>query len=237
MTTAAEDVQNVPDFSLPSGEKFPDAGGIRGVAPVHNLLDATELKLRWSVLANIALGVALAVSVFGHVWAILSPPAPEYFATTADGRLIPLVPISEPYVPQEALLTWATQSATQAYTIDYVHEKQQLSALRELFTLEGFKGHLKALDEAGILTAVQKRRLITRVVATDPSVVTNQGVLGNRYAWRVEVPIQIGYEGSSSTSPPQRNIVELLIVRVPTNELPRGYAIHQMIARPAPGGR
>lgn len=219
------------------GEPSVHPGGIRGIAPVHNLLNATELKLRWSVLANLALGVALTLSLFGHLWVILSPPTPEYFATTADGRLMPLVPISEPYVPQEALLTWATQSATQAYTIDYVHKKQQLSALRELFTAEGFRGHLQALDEAGILTAVEKRRLITRVVATHPPVITNQGVLGSRYAWRVEVPLQISYEGGSSTSPPQRNLVELLIVRVPTHELPRGYAIHQMVARPAPGGR
>jgi len=147
------------------------------------------------------------------------------------------VPISEPYVPQEALLTWATQSVTRAYTLDHVHLREQLSTLRELFTAEGFKGHLKALDDAGILTAVEKRRLITRVVATDPAVIVNQGVLGNRYAWRVEVPIQIGYEGGSSSSQPQRNIVDLLIVRIPTHELPRGYAIHQIVARPAEGKR
>lgn len=215
----------------------PREGGMRGIAPVHNLLDAIELKLRWSVLANIALGVALVLSSFGHVWTLLHPPKPEYFATTADGRQIPLVPISEPYVPQEALLTWATQSVTRAYTLDHVHLREQLSTLRELFTAEGFKGHLKALDDAGILTAVEKRRLITRVVATDPAVIVNQGVLGNRYAWRVEVPIQIGYEGGSSSSQPQRNIVDLLIVRIPTHELPRGYAIHQIVARPTEGKR
>lgn len=207
--------------------------GLRGAGAVHNLLDDYRLKLHWSVFGNGVLGVALLLSVVGHVWVAWHPTPPEYFATTSDGRLIPLAPISEPYVPNEVLLTWAAQAVTQAYSLDYVHYRQQLSQMRELFTAQGFKSHLAALDEAGVLEAVQKRRLVTQVVATAPPIITNQGVLGNRYAWRVEVPIQISYQGASSVSQPQRNVVEVLIVRIPTHELARGYAIHQLITRVA----
>lgn len=207
-------------------------GGIRGHAPVHNLLNATDLKLRWSLLGNLVLGTALAVSVFGNVWTHMHPPEPGFFATTADGRIIPLVPISEPYVPQEVLLTWATQAVTQAYTFDHVHQKEQLSRMRELFTAQGFNSHRTALEDSGLWTTVAEHRLVTQVVATAPPIVTNQGVLGHRYVWRLEVPIKISYQGASSVSSPQENLAEVLVVRVPTNELPRGYAIHQLVTRP-----
>jgi len=218
--------------SVPEAPAPPPAGGLRGVAPVHNLLDDHRRKLHWSLLANGVLGVALLASAGGHLWSALHPPSPEYFATTADGRLIPMIPISEPYVPQEVLLTWVAKAVTQAYTLDYVHDRQQLSLMRELFTAHGFKTHLAALEEAGLLEAVKQRRLVTQVVATAPPVITNQGVLGNRYAWRVEAPVQIRYQGASSFSQPQQNLVEVLVVRIPTHELARGYAIHQLITRP-----
>lgn len=206
--------------------------GLRGTAPVHNLLNALDLKLRWSLLGNALLATTLTVSAAGHLWALTHPPTPEYFATTADGRLIPLVPISEPYVPQEVLLTWVAQAVTTAYTFDYVHQKEQLSRMRDLFTTQGFNSHCRALEAAGLWTAVAERRLITQVVPTAPPLVTNQGVLGSRYAWKLEVPIKITYQGASSVSLPQDNITEILIVRMPTHELPRGYAIHQLVTRP-----
>ena len=206
--------------------------GLRGTAPVHNLLGSLDLKLRWSLLANVMLAIALTLSILGHLWVLTHPPTPEYFATTADGRLIPLIPISEPYVPQEVLLTWAAQAVTTAYTLDYVHQKEQLSAMRDLFTAQGFNSHRQALESAGLWTAVAERRLVTQVVPTAPPLVTNQGVIGGRYAWKVEVPIKITYQGASSVSLPQDNIAEVLIVRMPTHELPRGYAIHQLVTRP-----
>lgn len=210
-------------------------GGLRGVAPVHNLLNDYELKLRWSLLGNAVLAAGLTISALGNVWVLLHPPLPEYFATTADGRLIPLAPISEPYVPQEVLLTWTTQAVTQAYTLDYVHQKAQLSRMREQFTAQGFNSHRQALEDSGLWATVKERRLVTQVVATAPPVVTHQGVLAHRYVWKLEVPIKISYQGASSVSPPQDNIAEVLVVRVPTHELPRGYAIHQLVTRP--GGR
>ncbi len=220
------------ETTLEQGRDPATGPGLRGTAPVHNLLGSLDLKLRWSLLGNAVLATALTISGLGHLWTLTHPPTPEYFATTADGRLIPLIPISEPYVPQEVLLTWAAQAVTTAYTLDYVHQKEQLSRMRDLFTAQGFNSHRKALETSGLWTAVAERRLVTQVVPTAPPLVTNQGVIGGRYAWKLEVPIRITYQGASSVSLPQDNIAEVLIVRMPTHELPRGYAIHQLVTRP-----
>jgi intracellular multiplication protein IcmL len=217
----------------PAAPAPPD--GLAGRAPVHNLLHDLALELRWSLLLNVLLAAALLPAALTLAWQALHPPEPEYFATAADGRITPLVPIDEPYVPQEALLTWVAQAVNQAYTLDHVHRKEQLSRMRELFTAAGFESHRRALEDSGLWEAVGARRLVTQVVTAAPPVVTHQGVLARRYAWKLEVPIKISYEGASSVSPPQNNIAEVLVVRMPTHAIPRGYAIHQLVTRPGGG--
>ena len=142
-----------------------------------------------------------------------------------------LVPISEPYVAQETLLAWVTEAVTQAYTLDYVHYRKQLTAMRPNFSDEGFKHHLQALEAAGTLEAIIKRRLVSQVVPTAPPVVVNQGVLADRYAWKIEMKLGLSYQGASSQSTPQALVAEVLVVRMPTHEVPRGLAVHQLITR------
>lgn len=209
------------------------AGGLEGVKPVHDLLDRQDRNLRWSLLGNLALAAALTASAFSHVWKAIYPPQPEFFATTADGRIIPLIPISEPYVAREVLLAWAKQATLQAYSLDHVHLRKQLSDMRDLFTAQGFRAHEEALKKAGIPETLEKYRAIAVVESPGPALIHNQGIIAGRYAWEVRLQIQVTYEGASSKSAPQTYSVELLIVRVPTTELPRGYAIHQIVSGPA----
>lgn len=225
----------IPAASAETATPAPVPGGIRGSAPVHDLLYSMETKLRWALLGNILQAAALSLFAAGYVWQVAHPPQPEYFATTADGKIIPLVPVSEPYIPQEALLAWVSGAVAQAYTLDHVHARDQLSRMRDLFTLKGFESHRRALEDAGLWEAVEKRRLITQVDVST-GVVINQGILGGRYVWKLEVPMKISYQGASGISLPQNNIAEVLVVRVPTGELARGYAIHQLVTRPHEGG-
>ena len=51
--------------------------GLRGTAPVHNLLGSLDLKLRWSLLGNAVLATALTISAFGHLWTLTHPPRPS----------------------------------------------------------------------------------------------------------------------------------------------------------------
>ena len=180
-------------------------------------------------------GRRVAPSAWNLAWQVLHPPEPEYFATAADGRIIPLIPISEPYVPQEVFLTWVSQAVNQSYTLDHVHRQEQLSRMRELFTGKASTVTAKRWRIRDCGQPSGERRLVTQVVTAAPPVVTNQGVLARRYAWKLEVPIKISYQGASSVSLPQNNLAEVLVVRMPTPVVPRGYAIHQLVTRPGGG--
>lgn len=196
-----------------------------------DLLTRLRTRLTLSYLIMALLAAVLLLSTVGHLWRILNPPKPEYFATTADGLLIPMIPISEPYIPQETLLAWVTEAVTRAYTLDYVHYRQQLTSIRPDFTAEGYRQHEQALLNAGTIEAVLKRRLVTQVVPESPPIVVNSGVLADRFVWKIQMKIKISYEGASQVSRPQQLTADILVVRVPTNELARGIAIHQLVTR------
>ncbi|MES1986730.1 MAG: DotI/IcmL/TraM family protein, partial [Pseudomonadota bacterium] len=55
------------------------------------------------LLLAIMLIVGLSV-VLGYL--ITHPPEPKYFATTIDGRITPLIPLSQPNTSTSALLQW-----------------------------------------------------------------------------------------------------------------------------------
>ena len=96
-------------------------------------------------------------------------------------------------------------------------------------------GSTTAASSAGPASTCGRRAARSTVVTAAPPVVTNQGVLARRYAWKLEAPIKISYQGASSISLPQNNVAEVLVVRMPTHVVPRGYAIHQLVTRPAGG--
>src|SRR5690606_31339590 len=68
---------------------------------------AFKNMLRVVVFETLAiLGLVIALIVYMNV----SKPHDIYFATTHDGRQIPLVPLNQPNMQTPALLSWAAQA-------------------------------------------------------------------------------------------------------------------------------
>src|SRR5262245_854566 len=66
-------------------------------------------------------------------------PAPEYFATTADGKIVRLYALSRPVLTNAELLQWATLAATTVNTFNFVNYRKELQAASEFFTPTGWK--------------------------------------------------------------------------------------------------
>jgi intracellular multiplication protein IcmL len=55
-------------------------------------------------------------------------PLPVYFATTNNGRvmrILPVIPLDEPNMPNSALLQWATDAASAAFSYLFVNYREQ----------------------------------------------------------------------------------------------------------------
>lgn len=186
------------------------------------------LALLISVGANILLG-----SVMGYL--ITHPPEPRYFATSINGRITPLYPLTEPNQSDSAVLQWANQAAIAAFTYNFVNYRDELQASSGFFTAEGWDQFLTALQQSNNLDAVKAKKLIVSAVATRAPIILQKGILNGKYSWRVQMPILVTYQSASEFTQ-QNNVVTLLITRVSTLNSPRGIGISQFVVGPATGG-
>lgn len=168
------------------------------------------------------------VLVGGVVYVVSNPPAPQYFATTSDGRIIPLVPLDQPNLSDAALLQWANTAAIAAYNYNFINYRQALQDASQYFTPEGWQAFLDALKSSNNLDAVIAKKLIVSAVATGAPVILEQGPLMGKYSWKVQMPMLVTYQSASQFS--QQNVtVTMLIARVPTLTSVRGIGIAQFI--------
>ncbi len=189
-------------------------------------------KLVVVLLLSLASNVFLAGLI---VYLMLHPPAPKYFATTINGRIMPLVAMDEPNQSDSAVLQWANQAATAAFTYNFVNYRTELQASSGFFTADGWTQFLTALKDSNNLDAVKAKKLIVSAVATRAPVILQKGLLNGRYSWRIQMPILVTYQSASEFSQ-QNNVVTMLITRVDPLNSPRGIGIAQFVVGPASGG-
>lgn len=180
------------------------------------------LALLISVILNALLGVSF-------VYLVTHPPAPQYFATTINGRITPLIPLDQPNMPPSTLLQWANSAAIAAYTYNFVNYRQELQSASEFFTPEGWTEFINALNSSNNLKSVIEKKLVVSAVATGAPVITDQGVLNGTYTWSVSMPVLVTYQ--SASQPVRQNIVvRMVIQRISTLNSARGIGIASFVA-------
>lgn len=156
-------------------------------------------------------------------------PQQKFYVDPPSGGRSEVFPLDEPNVTPSSLRKWATQAATSAYTIDFFHYKDNIEALRDYFTITGFKDYQASLDDNNTLKRIVKESLIVSAVATDAAVVLEEGIMDGIYTWKIQVPLLLNYQGASATSTTKSIAVALLVTRVPTDEAPKGIGIAQIV--------
>lgn len=152
-----------------------------------------------------------------------------YFATTEDGRLVPMVPLSEPNLSTPALTSWAAQAATEVMTFGFHDYKKRLQESSRNFTRRGWASFTSALDKSRVLETVQSYQQVVTATPTSAPVIVQEGIVNGRYQWVLEVPLSVTYQaGSQRRSDNLR--VNLVVVRVPKLESPNGVGIEQWLA-------
>lgn len=156
-------------------------------------------------------------------------PEQKYFVSPPNGGKVEVFPLDEPNVTPSSLVKWATQAATSAHTIDFYNYQANIDALRDYFTVDGYKQFVDALNSSGTLDTIIEDKLIQSAVATNGGVILSEGEIRGVYSWRIQVPLLLNYQGASTLST-QRNIaVEMLVERVPTDIASKGIGIAQLV--------
>lgn len=191
---------------------------------------------RQYLLALGAFGMALLVLIVLFVvliYVIRNPAAPLYFATDNVGRLIKVVPVTQPNMNTEAVTDWAINAVEKTYSYDYVNYRRQLQSAQKYFTTYGWTKYMSALKASNNLVALTNRKMLieAKVVGTPKLLVA--GLLGGSYAWKFEMPMLVTnwlppYDAQSKFT--NALTVSVIIQRMPILQSSDGVGIVQLVA-------
>ncbi|STB73739.1 Macrophage killing protein with similarity to conjugation protein [Citrobacter koseri] len=184
--------------------------------------------------SNLRLGLALLISLILNavlVWGIFQKER-DYFATD-NGRLVRLAPTTEPAWSQEDATAFGSKALMQAFNLDFVHYREQVSSVAPLFSEEGHASYIQALTASNILEALKARMNLTATVGA--GVVVRRGRLADgTWFWTMQYPLRLRLVGQTTSRPEQAFTFEITIQRVDPRQKPVGMEIRQMISRNAP---
>jgi intracellular multiplication protein IcmL len=185
---------------------------------------------RQLVIATPLLAGALLASVGLNMFQFSRPAVNHYFAIDADGRLVPIKSLREPFVTEAKLLNWVVEKATRAYRMDPQNYKAQVSEMSGDFTIEGYAQYVESLKSSGMIDFMTKNLLVSSAIPTGAPLIVERNLTPDGvYYWRVQVPVLVEYRSATKQAQKKR-IIEVVVVRRPTVESPQGIGISQFVA-------
>ncbi len=206
-----------------------DTSGL-GTVMVRNEFyrDGYRSLLKLTLLLTLII-VALVIGLF----AVVNSRKPEnrYFATTEDGRLIPMVSLNQPNLSTPALMSWVAQSATEVMTFGFNDYRRRLQESSRNFTRRGWDSFTSALERSRIIEGVEAGQQVITAVPAGAPILQSEGLVAGRYQWVVQLPLTLSYQ-AGATRRTQNMLVRMVIVRVPRLESANGVGIDQWLAAP-----
>lgn len=156
-------------------------------------------------------------------------PQDRYFATTADGRIMQLLPLDTPNMTTAALMSWVAQATSEIMSFSYSDYQRRLQQSSRHFTQRGWETFAAALQASHILDGIQANKESLTASPRNAPILVQEGVINGKYRWIVKLPLQVNYD-SLTTARNNNFNVTLVIERVPSLENPNGVGIEQWIA-------
>lgn len=175
-------------------------------------------------LVILVLIISLAITI------AVSRPQDRFFATTSDGRLIRMIPLSESNMTDAAIVSWAARAASDVMTFGFHDHQKRLQETAIYFTRRGWQSFTVALNQARIIESVVANQQVVTAAPQRAPVIIQQGQVAGIYRWIVEVPLVVTYQSGTAQQSTTLNI-NMVIVRVSTLDNPAGVGIQQWVAR------
>ena len=208
-------------------EEAPETGSL-GMVVVRNEFYRDGYRTMLRVMVMLALIIVAQIAVMFYV-VKTNRMEYRYFATTEDGRLIPMAPLSEPNLSSPALMSWVAQASTEVMTFGFNDYRRRLQEASRNFTKKGWESFSSALQRARIIETVEANQQVVTAAPTGAPVIQSEGIVQGRYQWVVQLPMSLTYQAGAKTRT-DNLLVTLVIVRVPRLESPSGVGIEQWIA-------
>ncbi len=187
--------------------------------------DGYRLLLRVSLVQTIAIMILIGGLI--AMW-LSSKVEHVFFATTADGRIINVVPLNQPYITDGTLVAWVADTSKRVLSLSFHDYRQRLQDVAFNFTPKGWESFTKALKDARILELIEDRRMVSELTIEAAPEIIKKGELNGTYYWVMQMPVTLAFKGENS---PQsiRGMLRLTVSRVSTLQHPKGVGVEQFL--------
>lgn len=174
------------------------------------------------------------VSVLGNIHLANQPVQYRYIMTKPTGEILPLVPLDQANMDDEALLAWTVDAVTRLHTFDFANYRRQFQQAQELLTVSGWVWFEDAMRSSGNFNSIIRNRYVTTAVPTGPARIVGRQYVeagdGRRYSWVVEFPMLITYRSGEKTTTQDLDM-RVVVARVPEFVAKSGLQLRQILAR------
>lgn len=182
-------------------------------------------RAAFALLFVLVIDIALVSTI---VYRHLNPPQPQYFAINSQYQLIKWHPLSDPVFNNDYVLQWVSTAVQRAFSLDFVHWRQQLQDASVNFTDSGWHWFLSAFNKSGNLKTLVTLQMVSNASVTGAPEIQYQNVLNGTYVWKISIPILVTYSNMQRTiNQPMQ--VTLIVQRVPVQDNPNRIAISQFL--------
>jgi len=170
---------------------------------------------------------AIVILVSCCVYLYVTKPPPVYFPTDKEWRILPPVPVESPYLITADLLQWVGNVMMVVFYYDFVNYQDQLQQNRAYFTDKGWLAFQGMLNNYASSDMINVKKTFVNGAPSGAPFIINEGILDQRYAWWVQIPVTITYTfiGAEVSTATKQLIFQILVVRVPTLNNIYGVAI------------
>lgn len=209
------------------------AGVIRENASLRLSIKFHRRKILFAWGVTLTMAIAMLVCLCAILWWF---PKYRYIATTDSDAICGISPEDAPRVSLADLTEFGKDAVIQSYTYDYVNYRTQINYVSDkFFNQTGKKAFLASLQSSGNLDRVIQGRLILRATATRVPQLEEEGRMGSRRYWIIQIPVAIEFYSGGAQQPISRQdfLASTTIVQEPANASNRkGIAVESMILSP-----
>lgn len=184
--------------------------------------------VRSNLILTVVVGI-LAIAVFAIGYLAVNK-RPLTFGVTDTGRIIPLVPLDQPYVGDARVIGFADECIRQAFSHDFKNFRLTLANSKQCFTPGGSRGFDAAIEP--LIADIQERRMVMSV-SMEPAVIVRVAKPGGVHTWVVQSRMTLFRDGTRERVTPATFRIDMVVERVPLEESVRGIGISQINVRPA----
>jgi intracellular multiplication protein IcmL len=174
------------------------------------------LSIIFLILATLLAGFSLAKKK--------DVPAPTFTIDRKNNTLQETVTLPYPHQSFKNISGWVFEAITASYSFDFNNYYSQLDKVSYYYTPEGYSMYLRALQTSKIESQVILNKIEISTVPLQEPVLIKGGAFGATEYWRYRVPVLISYY-AGKTPIFERQLVELLVLRVPAYQNPKGLSI------------